>query len=319
MAAAIPALALALTWFSQAAAPIVLPDPPPPPGPAMADTELFGRMTERFPTVFPYSVVPGGVHSPAQLAAAIVNDPVVADHYAGIQANSVVRTRLTRYRRAHVSYRIGDHVYWTRRPVLLSPGETLLTDGVNEVRARCGNRIDDHVLGETLENEPEAGVLDTPLVIGGGELPASVITPPAGLNLGQTTNQEPVGGAPTASGGHGAPFGSGGGFGRTPNSAGPAPAPPEVPGGGPGNRSPGGPVDPENPGGPDPRDDPGDPGHPENPRAPDTPPPMPPDTPPDTPPVEPRNTRETPEPATMALLALGAGAWLAGRTKRGNV
>jgi len=323
-----------------------------------------------------------------------------------------------------VSYRIGDRVYWTRRPVLLAPGEPVLSDGTNEVRARCGNRIDDRVLGETSEAEPDAGVLDTPLVGESVGPAAPGVAPLVGRGIpallgGMTHAMFPREGAPDSPDGNlgaglpGGPPGAGGGIGRTPDSPGPTVAGPDVPGGGPSNRSPGGPVDPGKPGGPDsppggpgspdnpgspggpdtpgtpggpdgpgtpggpgapeppggpvtpggpgtpgtpgnpgtpsgpeapgspggpgtpetpgypggpgnpgPPDNPGHPGTPDTPGTPGhptTPPPILPDVPPYIPPGEPLDTGETPEPATLALLALGAGAWLASRTSRRKV
>jgi hypothetical protein len=43
----------------------------------------------------------------------------------------------------YVSYRKGEQVYWTARKVTLAEGESILSDGQNDIRARCGNRISD--------------------------------------------------------------------------------------------------------------------------------------------------------------------------------
>lgn len=65
---------------------------------------------------------------------------------------------------AHVSYRKGDRLFWTRNKVRIPAGERILTDGRHEIRARCGNRIEDSPEGEV---EPEA---DAPL-------PVELVTP----------------------------------------------------------------------------------------------------------------------------------------------
>jgi hypothetical protein len=40
-----------------------------------------------------------------------------------------------------VSYRMNNHVYWTRNRMTIPAGETLISDGENYARVRCGNRL----------------------------------------------------------------------------------------------------------------------------------------------------------------------------------
>jgi hypothetical protein len=79
--------------------------------------------------VYPYSVIPGGAPTVDVLRQAINTDPVVRVHYANfnLARTHVVRLRVPRV--AHVSYRLGNAVYWTKRAVVLKVGETVLTDG----------------------------------------------------------------------------------------------------------------------------------------------------------------------------------------------
>jgi hypothetical protein len=93
--------------------------------------------------IYPYSIVPGGVHDAAELARIVKADPVVAQHYAGLRLDAVRDVTVTRPRAVYVSYRKGDQVYWTAKKLTLKAGETLLTDGSIELRARCGNMISD--------------------------------------------------------------------------------------------------------------------------------------------------------------------------------
>jgi hypothetical protein len=60
----------------------------------------------------------------------------------------------------YVSYRKGDDIYWTARKVMLQAGETLLTDGRNEMRARCANRISDVPRSPVEPHAPSPGALD---------------------------------------------------------------------------------------------------------------------------------------------------------------
>jgi hypothetical protein len=93
--------------------------------------------------VYRYSVVPGGAADRAELARILRSDKVVAAHYAGFDVDHARAITVSAPRAVYVSYRKGDTIYWTARKVMLQAGETLLTDGRNEMRARCANRISD--------------------------------------------------------------------------------------------------------------------------------------------------------------------------------
>jgi hypothetical protein len=93
--------------------------------------------------IYPYSIVPGGVHGALELARIIQADKVVAQHYAGLRLDEVREVTVARPRAVYVSYRKGDQVYWTAKKLTLKAGETLLTDGSIELRTRCGNMISD--------------------------------------------------------------------------------------------------------------------------------------------------------------------------------
>src|SRR4026207_926143 len=93
--------------------------------------------------VYPYSIVEGGARSADELKQAIAKDPVVAAHYADFDLENTKVVRLEQPKLAHVSYRMGNAVYWTRKPLVIGAGETVLTDGVHIARARCANQLAD--------------------------------------------------------------------------------------------------------------------------------------------------------------------------------
>ena len=112
----------------------------PAPGVLHVAAQAETKQTRR---VYPYSIVPGGVTDRRELARVVVMDKVVATHYAAFEtARATVRT-VDKPRAVYVSYRKGDKVYWTAKKLQLARGETLLSDGQNEIRTRCGNRISD--------------------------------------------------------------------------------------------------------------------------------------------------------------------------------
>jgi hypothetical protein len=110
--------------------------------------------------VYRYSVVPGGAADRAELERIVRRDKVVAAHYAGFDVERARPVTVSAPRAVHVSYRKGDKIYWTSRKVMLQVGETLLTDGRNEMRARCANRISDLPRFPVEPHAPSPGSLD---------------------------------------------------------------------------------------------------------------------------------------------------------------
>ncbi len=109
---------------------------------------------------FNYSVIPGGVFDGEELTRAVERDPVVAEHYRNVDTATMRPQVLTSDRRAYVSYRRDDRLYWTSRKVLIRSGETILTNGQTETRARCGNCISMEPLLPTSADEPDEMQLD---------------------------------------------------------------------------------------------------------------------------------------------------------------
>jgi hypothetical protein len=114
------------------------------------------------PVIYPYSIIPGGIHNVEDLRRAIETDPVVAAQYANFD---LARFRIIKSRRdeyAYVSFRMGNNVYWTKKRLKVAKGETLITDGAMFGRTRCGNRLSQSAQAPTWSKEPPPAVLDTP-------------------------------------------------------------------------------------------------------------------------------------------------------------
>src|SRR5437870_3442322 len=134
---------------------------------------------EKLRPVYRYSVVPGGVETPEELAQAIHKDPVVADHYRDFKLQRASLVTVEKPQLVHVSYRIKDKVYWTRNKLRLSPGERLISDGQELARTRCGTQVSETLREPTLELEPPLEDLDTPEPFVLPLMVASQITAPA--------------------------------------------------------------------------------------------------------------------------------------------
>ena len=224
---------------------------PSEPAPSVEKTNADAR------PVYRYSVIPGGVRKPEELLEAMANDPVVAAHYSGIDKAKLTIGRLSEPLKAHVSYRVGDRVYWTKHKVTLQAGEQVLTDGETLVRGRCGNNISVDPLLPTLDNEPKPEVFDSIVA----PVPANTLVqldpahsyftpsdlktpPPAGSGRSPFGNSSIGGGFPgVAPSGHGGTVGtSSAPPGETPTGVPPGGNPPGDPPGGnpPGGDPPGG-------------------------------------------------------------------------------
>jgi hypothetical protein len=136
-----------------------------------ADTSIDGSAVEMMDVIadFPsgsdrpnylHSVIAGGAYEGFELAGAMRRDAVVANHYRGLTPDTVRREIVTKDRMVYVSYRKDDRIYWTRNKVLLRKGETILTDGATEIRARCGNCISDTPRLPVAEAEPDPAEFD---------------------------------------------------------------------------------------------------------------------------------------------------------------
>jgi hypothetical protein len=125
--------------------------------------------------VYPYSVVPGGVEDARELKWVAEHDPVVAAHYAGFDYARAQTVRVVLARTVYVSYRIGNHIYWSRHRLTLHKGEKLITDGRMTARARCANRVEETSQQEASPVEPPVQKFDEPLRAGNG---TATKTPP---------------------------------------------------------------------------------------------------------------------------------------------
>ena len=114
--------------------------------------------------VYPYSIIPGGIRSRADLVTSITNDPVVAEHYANFDLSQAKFIRSDEPQIVHVAYRLRNKVYWTAKTVKIPPGETLISDGKSVARTRCGNKVAALPQGPISPEEPLLETFDIPLI-----------------------------------------------------------------------------------------------------------------------------------------------------------
>jgi PEP-CTERM motif len=112
--------------------------------------------------VYPYSVIPGGVRSAAELREIAKADPVIAAHYSGFNYDRARIMPVDRARLVYVSYRKGGKIHWTSKQAMLHPGEMLLTDGKITARTRCGNQVSVLPQANTSREEPALAELERP-------------------------------------------------------------------------------------------------------------------------------------------------------------
>jgi PEP-CTERM motif-containing protein len=145
------------------------------------------RARAHIPSVYPYSVIPGGVSNTADLRHVATSDYVVRRHYANFDFAHARLERAREAREVYLSYRIRNTVFWTRKRVRLYPGELLLTDGNITARARCGNQISETPKPEVSDEEPDEDVLDRPVteVASAPSMPIHPMLAPPDLPVGE--------------------------------------------------------------------------------------------------------------------------------------
>jgi hypothetical protein len=134
--------------------------------------------------VYPYSIIPGGVQSREELTSVMGSDSVVAEHYARFAVSRAKIVHATETQFVHVAYRLRNKVYWTAKKVKIPKGETLVTDGTDTARTRCGNRVSAVPLEPVSEEEPAIESFDLPLV-------AELEMPETGLEMSEIPDLVP--------------------------------------------------------------------------------------------------------------------------------
>ena len=118
--------------------------------------------------VYPYSIVPGGVASAEELREAAAHDPTIAAHYAGFDYQRAHIVEVKHPELVYLSFRRGNHIYWTSKQASLHMGEKLITDGRITARTRCGNQVSVLPQAKTTPEEPTIAELDRPDAIASG-------------------------------------------------------------------------------------------------------------------------------------------------------
>ncbi len=143
------------------------------------DTHTGKKDGEALRRVYPYSVVDGGVHSVQELRSAIGRDPIVARHYSNFKLD---RARVIEARADgdfHVSYRVGEEIFWTKKRLKVAKSEKLITDGTTFTRTRCANVLSEVLPGKTSPDEPTPEAFNTPTLPPSHSTPFTRGGPPA--------------------------------------------------------------------------------------------------------------------------------------------
>ena len=128
----------------------------------------YGIQSRNRRLVYPYSVIPGGVRSGAELREVASHDPVVGSHYSGFDYTRSHVIQVEQPRMVFVSYRRGGQVHWSRKQVAILKSEMLLTDGHITARTRCGNQVSVLPQANTLPDEPSMAELERPDAVASG-------------------------------------------------------------------------------------------------------------------------------------------------------
>jgi hypothetical protein len=128
----------------------------------------YGIQARNRRVVYPYSVIPGGVRSSAELRDIAEHDSVVAKHYSGFDYARARVIELDRPQLVYVSYRRGGQIHWMSKQTTLLKGEMLLTDGHITARTRCGNQVSVLPQANISPQEPTIAELERPDAVASG-------------------------------------------------------------------------------------------------------------------------------------------------------
>jgi len=157
------------------------------------------------------------VASSEELRQAAEHDAAVSEHYSGFDYKRARIVKVDQPRLVYLSYRRGDHIFWTRKQASLHKGEKLLTDGHITARTRCGNQVSVLPQANTSPQEPTMAELDRPDSMASGmerALPSNfdskLLDYDPGLPLGPSAPGNSFAGGPPPGGFMPMPIGGGG-------------------------------------------------------------------------------------------------------------
>ncbi len=89
------------------------------------------------PPTYPYSVVPGGIRSMADLRRAMNSSATIFNHFVGFDFQRATYTRVTG---CYFISLLKDEIRWTKKCIWLH-NEPAITDGNFVILTRCANRV----------------------------------------------------------------------------------------------------------------------------------------------------------------------------------
>jgi hypothetical protein len=131
---------------------------------ALSHVAAISSLARALRPIYPYSVIPGGAFSSAELRSAVARDSHVGQHYSDFDLSRAHLVTLTADRYQYVSFRVKNKIFWTRKVLRIPKGEVLLTDGTSYARTRCGNRLSSQRQNKTTRPEPSLTSLSLPPV-----------------------------------------------------------------------------------------------------------------------------------------------------------
>jgi hypothetical protein len=107
---------------------------------------------------------------------------------------------VTQPKLVHLSYRMRNKIYWTRKTIALHKGEKLISDGKMTARTRCANQVSEQAKGDTSPEEPPIALLERPMDGDGGTATQIPIPNKFADGLSARPGLPPIGGGSGPSG-----------------------------------------------------------------------------------------------------------------------
>lgn len=155
--------------------------------------------------VYPYSIIPGGVHSPKELEQFSEHDPAVSEHFSGFDFRNAKVIQVDEPRLVYLSYRMKGKIFWTKKKFRLHKGEKLITDGKITCRTRCANRVSESAQKAISPEEPPAELFEAPVEMGSSSTQILYPGPFESALLRPGPEVQPLGPPPGLPGGWGFP------------------------------------------------------------------------------------------------------------------